>query len=207
VHDLQILVRTALLLAGLIKAAPAPRVPAGEQPAAPTRHVPPPDEDDTPTIVLSPYAPLRPGGAPTILMAPHGTTLDDPEEDDVATIIMARHLSPVTDGATMLITDRQPRWRDDGESTVVMAAMPADPGTAPAPAPAQVGQVPRQTVPYLAPEARSQRRSPTAAEAGPATIIASGKLDQLSLAGFYLTLLAVVMAGASIGSILVLWIR
>jgi lipopolysaccharide/colanic/teichoic acid biosynthesis glycosyltransferase len=204
-HDLQILVRTALLLAGLIKPAPAPGTPAGEQPAGPTRHVPPPGEDDTPTIALPPYAPLRPGGAPTILVAPHGTALDDPEEDDVATIIMARHLPPVTEGATMLITDRQPRWRDDGEPTVVMAARPADPGTAPAPA--QVGQVPRQTVPYLVPEARSQRRSPTAAEAGPATIVASGKLDQLSQAGFYLTLLAVVIAGASIGSILVFWIR
>ncbi len=88
----------------------------------------------------------------------------------------------------------------------MMAIVPADPRTALAPAGA-AGQVARRAVPHLAPEARSQLRPPAEAEAVRATTVASGKLDQLSRAQFYLTLLAVIVVAASIGSILVLWIR
>jgi lipopolysaccharide/colanic/teichoic acid biosynthesis glycosyltransferase/O-antigen/teichoic acid export membrane protein len=196
-HDLQIVARTALMLAGLAKAAPAPVAPIGEQPA---RHVPRPEEDDAPTIVLSPYAPL-PGDAPTILMAPHGTALYQPEEDDAATVIMARYRPPVTNDATMLMPGLRPRWWDTEEATVVMAAVPAGPDAAPA---GPAGQVSRRTMPHPAPEVRSGVRSLTAAEALPATIVATRKWSR---GWFYLELLAIVMVAASIGSILVLWIR
>ena len=155
------------------------------------------------TIVLSPYAPL-PGDAPTILMAPHGTALYQPEEDDAATVIMARYRPPVTNDATMLMPAHRPRWWDDEEATVVMAAVPVGPGAAPA---GPAGQVSRRTVPHLAPEVRPGVRSLTAAEALPATIVANGKLDKWSRGRFYLELLVIVMVAAAIGSILVLWIR
>jgi lipopolysaccharide/colanic/teichoic acid biosynthesis glycosyltransferase len=198
-HDLWIVARTALLLAGLAKPAPAPVAPIGEQPA---RHVPRPEEGDAPTIVLSPYAPL-PGDAPTILMAPHGTALYQPEQDDAATVIMARYRPPVTNDATTLMAGLRPRWWDAEEATVVMAAVPAGPDAAPAPA-GPAGQVSRRTMPHPAPEVRSGVRSLTAAEALPATIVAKRKW---SPGWFYLELLAIVMVAATIGSILVLWIR
>jgi hypothetical protein len=62
-------------------------------------------------------------------------------------------------------------------------------------------------MPHPAPEVRSGVRSLTAAEALPATIVATGKRDKWSRGRFYLMLLAVVMVAATIGSILVLWIR
>jgi hypothetical protein len=87
---------------------------------------------------------------------------------------------------------------------VVMAGVPAGPGAAPH---GPAGQVSQRTVPCLAPEVRSGLRTVPAAEALPATIVASGKLDRGSRWPLYLTLLAVVMVAASIGSILVLWLR
>jgi hypothetical protein len=156
--------------------------------------------------VLSPYAPL-PGDAPTILMAPHGTALYQPEEDDAATFIMARYRPPVTNDATMLMPGLRPGWWDDEEATVVMAAVPAGPDAAPAPA-GPAGQVSRRTMPHPAPEVRSGMRSLTAAEALPATIVATGgKRDKWPRGRFYLELLAIVMVAATIGGILVLWIR
>ena len=70
VHDLQIVVRTALLLARLVKPAPAPVSLADARPAGPVRYAPRPDEDDTPTIVMVPYAPLMPDAWPTVLTGP-----------------------------------------------------------------------------------------------------------------------------------------
>ena len=69
-HDLQIVVRTALLLARLVKPAPAPVSLADARPAGPVRYAPRPDEDDTPTIVMVPYAPLMPDAWPTVLSGP-----------------------------------------------------------------------------------------------------------------------------------------
>jgi hypothetical protein len=108
----------------------------------------------------------------------------------------------------MLMTGLRPRWWDTEEATaeeatVVMAAVPAGPDAAPAPA-GPAGQVSRRTMPHPAPEVRSGVRSLTAAEALPATIVAK---REWSRGWFYLELLAIVMVAASIGSILVLWIR
>ncbi|HEY6294227.1 MAG TPA: sugar transferase [Streptosporangiaceae bacterium] len=199
-HDLQILASTALLLAGLVKPTTAPVAPAGEQPTGPARPVPPAEYDDAPTILLSPYAPLLGAGdAPTILMAPYGTRLDEPEED-AATVIMARYRPPVPDDATMQMAVLRPGWWDDEAPTLVTAAIrpsvraPAGPAS----------QASRQATPHLALAAEPGVRSQNAAEALPATIVA---LDKGPRRRPYLPLLAVVMVAASIGSLLVLWLR
>lgn len=209
-HDLWIVVRTALMLAGLAKPAPAPAAPADDKPAVAPRHRPPFEEDDAPTIVLAPYAPMRPDDAPTILMVPHPPAGE--ERNDGATIIMARYQAPVADDATMAL----PRWRrpglDNEESTIVMAAVPASSGVV-RPSAGPAGQAsPQQGTQQgtqLAREARpaAARRSLTVAEALPATIAANRKRGDLSRARFYLTLFAVVVAAGMVGSVLVLALR
>jgi lipopolysaccharide/colanic/teichoic acid biosynthesis glycosyltransferase len=202
-HDLWILVRTALLLAKLAKPAPAPAAP----PAGPARYLPAFDEDDAPTIVLAPYAPMRPDDAPTILMVPHAPA--GRERDDAATIIMARYQAPpAEDAPTMALAALRHPWPDDKESTIVMAAMPASSGAV-RPSAGPAGQASPQHGTHLARDAgpAGARRSLTVAEALPATIAANRKQADLGRAWFYLGLLAVVVAAGSVGSILVLVLR
>jgi lipopolysaccharide/colanic/teichoic acid biosynthesis glycosyltransferase/O-antigen/teichoic acid export membrane protein len=211
-HDLKILVRTALLLAGLAKPAPAPGAPAADEPVSPARYASASDDDDAPTLVMAPYGFLRPGDAPTILMAPCAPPSHD---DEMPTMIFGRYRPPAPgdpsaadDPPTMVMAASRPSWPED-DSTVVMAAVPAArPDRAPAdPAPAgPAGQDSRRPAPHpAAPEAKPARLL-TVAEALPATIVASGKLGRRSRR-LYLTLLTVVMAAAATGSILVFWIK
>ena len=205
-HDLWIVVRTALMLAGLAKPAPAPATPADDQPAVAPRYRPAFEEDDAPTIVLAPYAPMRPNDAPTILMVPHPPA--GSERDEGATIIMARYQAPVADDATMAL----PRWRrrglDDEESTIVMAALPASSGAV-RPSAGPAGQASPQPGTQLARQDRpaAARRSLTVAEALPATIAATREPAELSRIRFYMMLLTVVVLAGSVGGILVFVLR
>ncbi len=124
-HDLKILVRTALLLAGLAKPAPAPAPAALADAglAGPARHAPPRDEDDTPTVVLVPYAPLLPDASPTILIGPQAHA--DREDHSDATVVFGRYRPPVThDAPTSLIDPPAPApahadREDHSDATVI----------------------------------------------------------------------------------------
>ena len=130
-HDLQIVVRTALMLARLAKPAPAPVSLADARPAGPVRYAPRPDEDDTPTIVMVPYAPLMPDAWPTLLTGPQLPARTERERDDQgdATVVFGRYRPPVAhDGPAVRTGPQAPaparaereRERDDqGDATVV----------------------------------------------------------------------------------------
>ena len=88
-YDLMILVRTVLLMAKLNSLVPAP-VPSDDKLARPARHAPALDDDDAPTIVMSPYAFPRPSDAPTIVMVPRA----EPDGDDPPTLTFGRDRPP-----------------------------------------------------------------------------------------------------------------
>ncbi len=124
-HDLKILVRTVLLLAGLAKPAPAPAALADAGLAGPARYAPPRNEDDEPTIVLVPYAPLLPDASPTILIGSYAQApahADRADHGD-ATVVFGRYRPPVThDAPTSLIDPQAPAHADradHGDATVV----------------------------------------------------------------------------------------
>ena len=128
-HDLQIVVRTALMLARLAKPAPAPVSLPDAKPAGPVRSAPRPDEDDTPTIVMVPYAPLMPEAWPTFLTGPQLAARTERERDDQgdATVVFGRYRPPVAHdkpaartGPQALAPAERERERDDrGDATVV----------------------------------------------------------------------------------------
>jgi hypothetical protein len=128
-HDLQIVVRTALMLARLAKPAPAPVSLPDARPAGPVRYAPRPDEDDTPTIVMVPYAPLMPDAWPTFLTGPQLPARAEREREDQgdATVVFGRYRPPVAhDGPAVLTGPQSPaparteREREDqGDATVV----------------------------------------------------------------------------------------
>ncbi|MGH3256944.1 MAG: hypothetical protein ACRDOU_16365, partial [Streptosporangiaceae bacterium] len=66
------------------------------------------------------------------------------------------------------------------------------------------GQAARRAAPHLALAVEPGVRSPTAAEALPATIVV---LDKRSRRLSYPTLVAVVMVAVALGGLLVLWLR
>jgi hypothetical protein len=126
-HDLQIVVRTALMLARLAKPAPAPVALADARPAGPVRSAPRPDEDDTPTMVMVPYAPLMPDAWPTLLTGPQLPARAERERDDQgdATVVFGRYRPPVAhDGPAVQAGPPAParaeREREDhSDATVV----------------------------------------------------------------------------------------